>query len=224
MVFLSIVVPALNEQEYIGHTLERLQHLRALGVELILSDGGSSDRTVDIASPLLDHCCEGAAGRALQMNAGAGVANGEWLLFLHADTQLPKGVLKCLQQADHQGAEWGFFPVRLSGAHSLLRVVEIGMNWRSRLTSVATGDQAIFVRRTLWESLQGFAAIPLMEDIDFSKRARQLSSPFVASSLLVTSSRRWESRGVLKTVVLMWWLRLQYWLGVSAETLKHHYD
>mgnify|MGYP003683040239 CR=1 FL=1 len=224
---LSIVIPTYNEEASIEATLAPLQQLRHSGdVEIIISDGNSSDATREKALKWVDECLNETNGRARQMNCGAKVARGEFLLFLHADTLLPDDffslLMACLNGAGDECA-WGFFPVRLSGEQCLLRIVERSMNLRSRLSSIATGDQAIFVSRTLWEKLNGFSDIPLMEDIDFSRRARKLSKAKIQPRALTTSSRRWEQNGIIATVWLMWRLRWLYFWGVPAQNLVKLY-
>lgn len=224
---LSIVIPTYNEAISIEATLAPLQKLRYCGdVEIIISDGNSTDATREKALGAVDECLNETKGRARQMNCGAKVARGEFLLFLHADTHLPDNFFSLLMAClDHTTDEhsWGFFPVRLSGEHRLLRVVERSMNLRSRLSSIATGDQAIFVSRTLWKALNGFSDIPLMEDVDFSRRARKLSKAKIIPRPLTTSSRRWEQNGVIATVWLMWRLRWLYFCGVPAKDLAKLY-
>ena len=213
---LSVVVPALNEARAIGATLQALAPLRARGHEVIVVDGGSSDGTAELAAGWCDRVLTAPRGRALQMNAGARAASGDVLLFLHADTRLPPRadelVLDC--------PAWGRFDVRIEGRHRLLKVVAWAMNLRSRLTGIATGDQAIFVRRELFP---GFPEIALMEDIALCRVLKRIDSPSCLRERVVTSGRRWESRGVLRTVVLMWRLRLLYFLGASPEALARKY-
>ena len=213
---LSVVVPALNEANGIRVALEALAPLRARGHEVIVVDGGSTDDTVRIASSLTDKVVHAERGRALQMNAGARAASGDVLVFLHADTRLPP-------QADEAiGASlWGRFDVEIEGRHPLLKVVACAMNLRSRLTGIATGDQAIFVRR---EAFTGFPEIPLMEDVAFSKAMKRRAPPACLRERVLTSARRWEARGVLRTVFLMWRLRLMYFLGAHPERLARIYD
>ena len=220
---LSIVLPTYQEAQILESSLLPLQSMRKQGVEIILVDGGSTDATVQIGTPLVDRVVQSRKGRARQMNAGAEVAIGEWLLFLHADTLLPEGSVQLLNQVQRSNRLWGFFFVRLSGRHPLLRCVEFGMNHRSRLTQVATGDQAMFVHRRLWSELKGFAVQDLMEDVEFSKRLRRRSAPYVVRNPLTTSSRRWEKNGIVKTIVLMWGLRLLYFLGVDPNYLARLY-
>ncbi|GAB6044043.1 TIGR04283 family arsenosugar biosynthesis glycosyltransferase [Endothiovibrio diazotrophicus] len=221
---ISIVVPALNEAAGIGAALAALAPLRAAGHEVIVVDGGSEDGTGALAAPLADRVVVAPAGRAVQMNAGAALAGGEVLLFLHADTRLPEAAdRRVLEGLARSGRDWGRFDVRLSGAHPLLRVVERAMNLRSRLSAVATGDQAIFVRRTLFERLGGFAEIPLMEDIELSKRLRGIGRPLCIDEPLTTSSRRWEAGGVVRTILMMWHLRLAYALGADPADLAKRY-
>jgi rSAM/selenodomain-associated transferase 2 len=211
---LSVVVPVLNEAAGIRAALEALAPLRARGHEVIVVDGGSSDSTADIAAGLCDRVLSAPRGRAAQMNAGARAANGDMLLFLHADTRLP---------ADFtipDSAVWGRFDVRIDGRHPLLKVVACAMNLRSRLTGIATGDQAMFVRRAVFP---GFPEIPLMEDVALSKVLKQRGRPTCLHEKVTTSGRRWEERGVLRTILLMWRLRLLYFLGARPEDLARRY-
>lgn len=221
---LSVIVPALDEEAVIGTTLARLAPLRARGHEVVLADGGSRDRTLEIACPLADSVLAVERGRARQMNAGAAAARGGVLLFLHADTWLPETAAgDILDGMRATGRRWGRFDVRLSGTHPLLRVVERLMNARSRLTGIATGDQALFVERPLFEQAGGFPDIPLMEDVALSKRLKRAGAPLCLRSRVVTSSRRWEERGVLRTIGLMWGLRAAYAAGVPPERLARLY-
>ena len=212
---LSVVVPALNEANGIRAALEALAPLRARGHEVIVVDGGSTDGTDRIALPLCDLFLNAPRGRAVQMNAGARAANGDVLVFLHADTRLPENIFI------PESALWGRFDVEIEGRHPLLKVVACTMNLRSRLTGIATGDQAIFVRR---EAFMGFPEIPLMEDVAFSKSMKRRARPVCLRDTVLTSGRRWESRGVLRTVLLMWRLRLLYFLGAHPERLARIYD
>ena len=222
---ISVVIPALNEAPQIAATLEPLQPLRTQGHEVLVVDGGSSDGTPERALLLCDRVLSAPRGRARQMNAGAGAARGEVLWFLHADTRASAPAMDALLAAlERAQTAWGRYDVRLSGAHPLLRLVETLMNLRSRWTGIATGDQGIFVRRRLFERVGGFPDIPLMEDIALSRRLKQEAAPVCLRERLVTSSRRWEQRGVARTILLMWRLRLAYWLGVSPERLAAQYQ
>ena len=220
---LSIVMPVLDEADAIQATLAALAPLRARGAELIVVDGGSSDATPALAAPLADVLLAAPRGRARQMNAGAARAQGDVLLFLHADTTLPPGADGLVQQALAGGAVWGRFDVRISGRPRLLRLVAALMNQRSRSTGIATGDQAMFVRRDLFVQVGGFPDQPLMEDIALSQRLRAVAWPACLRARATTSGRRWQSRGVWRTVFLMWWLRWRYWRGEPAETLARAY-
>ena len=211
-------MPALNEAAGIRAALETLAPLRARGHEVIVADGGSDDGTADIARPLCDRVIVASRGRALQMNAGAREARGDFLVFLHADTVLPPDAPRAIAQAGNH--LWGRFDVEIQGSHPLLKVVAWSMNLRSRLTGVATGDQAIFVRRS---AFPGFAEIPLMEDIAFSRAMKRRGAPACLRSRVRTSGRRWESRGVLRTVLHMWRLRLAYALGADPARLAQRY-
>lgn len=224
MTTLSVIMPTLNEAGAIMDALARLQRLRSLGHEVILVDGGSEDRTRSLAEPWVDRLLTAPRGRALQMNAGAASATGDVLLFLHADTHLPSGADDLLERALASGAhEWGRFDVEIEGRHPLLRVVGRLMNLRSRLTGIATGDQAIFVRRATFVRVDGFPVLPLMEDIALCRRLKRESEPVCLRARVVTSGRRWKSRGVVPTIALMWRLRFAYWLGVSPERLWRSY-
>ncbi len=220
---LSIVVPALNEAAGIVATLQALAPLRARGHELIVVDGGSSDTTVALAAPLADTVVVAEPGRATQMNAGAALAQGEWLLFLHADTRLPRDAEAALRRAGQSSARWGRFDVRIEGRSAWLPVIATLMNWRSRLTGIATGDQALFVETALFRRLGGYAALPLMEDVELCRRLRAIGPPSCLRERVLTSGRRWESRGVMRTIVLMWRLRWRYWRGTPAEELARAY-
>lgn len=221
--FLSIVIPALNEAAGIQATLQGLQPLRERGVELLLVDGGSADDTVERAAPWVDAVLRSARGRALQMNAGARQARAPVLLFLHADTVLPMLADALVLRALEGGRCWGRFDVQIDGRPRMLRVVAALMNWRSRLGGIATGDQAIFVTRAAFDAVGGYALQPLMEDIALSQRLKTLGRPACLRERVRTSGRRWEQRGVWRTIVLMWWLRWRYWCGASAQQLARHY-
>ena len=217
---LSVVVPALNEAAGIERCLRALAPLRARGHEVIVADGGSEDGTPRLAAPLADRVVAAPRGRALQMNAGAAAASGDALLFLHADTILPADAERAVLAALASRA-WGRFDVSIDSRDARLALVGFCMNWRSRLTGIATGDQAIFVRRA---AFPGFPAIALMEDVEFSRRMKAVSAPACLRARVATSARRWERRGVLRTVLLMWRLRLAYWLGADPADLARRYS
>lgn len=219
---ISLIIPALNEAGNIGILLNTLQPLRQRGHEVIVVDGESADDTVTIASPLCDHYLTCRPGRARQMQVGVEAACGDVLWFLHADSAIPAQADKLISRALTH-SDWGGFPVRLSGKQALLRVVERLMNLRSGLTGILTGDQGIFIRRSLYDQAGGFRALPLMEDIDLSTRLRQVMRPAFADSMLGTSSRRWETRGTVRTIVRMWILRLAFYVGVPARYLANYY-
>jgi rSAM/selenodomain-associated transferase 2 len=216
---LSVIVPALNEAQGIRDALEALAPLRARGHEVIVVDGGSVDGTATFAAELSDIVLCAPRGRAVQMNAGARAARGDALVFLHADTRLPSNAEEAIVDSlkDHL---WGRFDVEIESRHRLLRVVACAMNLRSRLTGIATGDQAIFVRRA---AFSGFPEIELMEDIAFSKSMKRRGAPACLKARVVTSGRRWEARGVVRTIFLMWRLRLLYFFGVRPDALARLY-
>ena len=220
---LSIILPVLDESAAIGATLESLAPLRAAGHELLVVDGGSQDNTVALCQRAGCQVLGSTRGRARQMNAGAARAQGEVLVFLHADSQLPAHADTLIGLALQQGALWGRFDVRIEGPSSLLPVIAALMNLRSRWSGIATGDQAMFVRRSVFESLGGFADQPLMEDIELSRRLKRLGRPACLRQRVITSGRRWDRHGLWRTIVLMWRLRLRYWLGASAQQLAKAY-
>ena len=220
---LSIVMPVLDEAPQIVVRLQALQGLRAQGVELVVVDGGSADDTARLAAPLADRVLSAPRGRAAQMNAGAAASNGEVLLFLHADTALPATARQAVQDAIAHGAQWGRFDVQIDGRHPLLRVVAATMNWRSRLTGIATGDQAIFVRRELFQRLGGYPDLALMEDIALSTALKRGAPPACLRQTAITAGRRWERHGVLRTVLLMWWLRAAFFFGADPKHLALRY-
>jgi rSAM/selenodomain-associated transferase 2/rSAM/selenodomain-associated transferase 1 len=218
---ISVIIPVFNESRHLKQNLHRLYASFAglASVEVIICDGGSTDYSVQIARQFPCQITTSKPGRSYQMNAASKLAVGDWLLFLHADTVLPPDWTS--QLSDNR--QWGFFPVQLSGQHWFFRVIEKAINLRSRLSSVGTGDQALFFKRTLFTSLEGFPSIPIMEDIAICKKARKTHKPSIATDSVVTSSRRWEKNGITKTIVLMWRLRLAYWLGVDPTRLHQIY-
>ena len=220
---LSIVMPVLDEAAEIDAALSALAPLRADGQQLIVVDGGSRDGTLAQCGGRTDEMLQAPRGRASQMNAGAAQAQGDVLLFLHADTRLPSGAGAAIEQAMRAGAQWGRFDVTITGRSLMFPVIAVLMNLRSRFSSIATGDQAIFVRRDLFERIGGYAELPLMEDIDLCKRLRACSAPACLRQRVSTSGRRWEERGVWRTVFLMWRLRWRYWRGEPAEALARAY-
>lgn len=222
---ISIIIPCLNEEANIQATLECLQPMRQRGHQIIVVDGGSTDNTISSSDFLADKVIRTSPGRGRQMNAGADIAQGDILWFLHADTLVPGDLDRHIETTlAESGKVWGRFDVRLSGNQVLLRFIEVLMNWRSRLTGIATGDQGIFICRKSWQQTGGFADIALMEDIELSRRLKKnFGRPLCLSRKLLTSSRRWESCGLLKTILLMWRLRLQYALGADPAILARKY-
>lgn len=220
---LAIIIPVLNEQSCLGITLRALQAVRRRGHELIVVDGGSDDDTPRLCGALVDQCLHSERGRAVQMNAGARAASADTLLFLHADTLPPENIDRLISVALGGQPGWGRFDIRLSGRQPLLRLVERLMNLRSRLSGIATGDQGLFVSRVWFERVGGYPDIALMEDIVLSKRLKRLARPHCLSVRLITSSRRWEQQGVIRTVLKMWWLRAAFFCGVPAHHLAKQY-
>lgn len=240
----SIVVPMLNEAGALPALLAHLSSWRDRGCEVVLVDGGSEDDSVAMARAAGFRVIAAARGRARQMNAGARVCGGAILLFLHADTRLPEAADVMVRAAlagvppgfaerspareasgrrAPSGPAWGRFDVHIDGSPRMLRVVAAMMNLRSRLSGIATGDQAIFARRESFEAVGGFPEQPLMEDIELSRRLLRVSRPACLHARVHTSGRRWEQRGVWRTIFLMWRLRWAYWRGVPAEQLAEAY-
>lgn len=219
----TVVVPVWREAATIESTLQHLAPLRQAGGEVLVADGGSDDATARLAAPWCDRVLVCGRGRAVQMNAAAAVARGEVLLFLHADTRLPVAAMDHLRAFLASKRAWGRFDVRLSGRRPMFRVIAWFMNRRSRLTGIATGDQALFVRRPVFEALKGYRPIPLMEDVELSKRLKTVSPPYCVADPVVTDSRRWEQFGPWRTIWLMWRLRWRYWRGESPESLAREY-
>jgi rSAM/selenodomain-associated transferase 2 len=219
---LSIIMPALNEAAEIEAALRALAPLRERGCEVIVADGGSGDGTAELARPFADRVITAKRGRATQMNAGAATARGDVLLFLHADTRLPVGTDDIIRDAMARSRGlWGRFDVQFSGR--VLPLIAAMMNWRSRLTGIATGDQAMFVSRAAFDQAGGFPDIALMEDIALSKRLKRIAPPLCLRAKVTTSPRRWQTRGIVRTVLLMWHLRLAYYFGAAPERLAQLY-
>jgi len=220
--FVSIIIPVLNEENSIKVLLQQLQVCRQQGHEVIVVDGGSNDNTRSVAESLSDKVISCEAGRATQMNNGVAQSRHEILWFLHADTIIPKNAIEQIQQALNK-SDWGRFNVKLSGSHISFRLIETMINVRSCVSSIATGDQGVFVKRKIFRQVNGYSNIPLMEDVDISKKLKKLSKPVCLKCILITSSRRWEKNGISSTILLMWKLRFLYWLGVSPKYLVRQY-
>ena len=227
----SIIIPVLNEEECIERFLNHLQKFKGLSSseakgqsEIILVDGGSEDKTTEIASR-----CDGitivssSRGRAQQMNAGAKVANGDILFFLHADTSLPENAISAVEEIIKKDADGGCFGLKIDSSRLPLRIASQLITLRTKATHVASGDQTIFVRRKVFDKLGGYADIPLMEDLDFTRRLKKTGN-FVELDLKVsTSARRWEKWGVFKNILLTWSLRILYYIGIPPERLAEFY-
>lgn len=222
----SIVVPVLNEQAQMPELLDHLEHWRERGCEVLLVDGGSDDDTVVLARQRHFPVLTGARGRARRMNLGAGQASGDVLVFLHADTRLPASAMADIGNSLRDGKwRWGRFDVRITGAHPMFPVIARMMNWRSRWTGIATGDQAMFMQRSVWDALNGFPDQALMEDVALSRRLlSEAGRPCCLRARVQTSGRRWEQRGAWRTILLMWRLRWHYWRGVPVDRLAELYQ
>jgi len=224
MTTLSIIIPALDESANIAACLKQLAPLRTRGAQIVVVDGGSRDDTVQRALPLADIVISAPRGRAGQLNAGAGNATGTTLLFLHADTRLPEDADTVIESGMRDSRRvWGRFDVRIAGSHPLLPVIAWFMNQRSRLTAIATGDQGIFATRAAFDRAGGFPAIQLMEDIALCKALKKQGPPLCLRARITTSGRRWEQRGTVKTMLLMWRLRFSYFFGADPDKLAQQY-
>jgi len=219
---IGIVVPVLNEAAQLPELLQSLKPLAA--DDVVIVDGGSCDGSRELLAASGFRWLASSPGRAVQMNAGAASIHSDVTLFLHADTRLSPchldDIRRCLGDREYVG---GRFDVQLEGGHSMLPLVALLMNLRSRLSRISTGDQAIFVRREVFEALGGFSLLPLMEDVEFSRRLKRAGRICCLRRKVITSARRWQQRGVWRTIGLMWRLRLLYWLGVDAERLATYY-
>ena len=220
---ISFIVPALNEADQISSALSALAPLRAAGHEIVVVDGGSGDGTAVLAEPLADRVVGAPRGRASQMNVGAAFASGDVLLFLHADSRAGADTVAAIAALADAPARWGFFRVRLRGRSRWLGVVARCMGWRSRLTGVATGDQGLFVPRALFAAVGGYPAQPLMEDVEICRRLRRRAAPLAHRAVIESSGRRWDRDGALATILLMWRLRLRYFLGADPAALHEAY-
>lgn len=219
---ISIIIPVLNEAERLADSLQALQALRGC-CQLLVADGGSVDGSLDIAAPLVDQAITSPRGRAIQMNAAAQWAQADILLFLHADTRLPADAVAAVRQAVAAGHVWGRFDVIFDNAQPIFKLIAFMMNQRSRLTGIATGDQSLFMTRQAFETVGGFAPIALMEDIAISQCLKRLGKPACLRLKVMTSARRWQQHGVLKTILLMWRLRLAYFFGTDPDSLAAIY-
>lgn len=224
---IAIVIPVLNEEAVIDSALQSLAPFRADGVSIVVADGGSDDRTAEQARAGADHVLVVSRGRARQMNAGAAAAlasGADAYVFLHADSSLPPGAIAAIANALRNGRHaWGRFDIAIDGRSRWLPVVATLMNLRSRMTGIATGDQAIFVTAAAFAACGGFPDWPLMEDVGISRALKQLSRPAALRLRVTTAGRRWDTHGALRTIALMWWLRLRFFLGAKPESLAASY-
>ena len=230
----SIIIPVLNEADNLPHLFANIDSLNPTPQQAILVDGGSNDDSIGIIrsfikESMLDNyrkvdwqMTESIAGRAQQMNAGAALATGDVLLFLHADTQLPLHAIDSVSEAMKR-AEWGRFDVQIASRQPTLRLVSQMINWRSRLSGIATGDQAIFISQSLFERIGNYPNQALMEDIELCKQLKGIAKPACLKSKVITSARRWQQHGTWRIIILMWHLRFDYWRGVSADNIKARY-
>ena len=223
---LSIIIPTINEAERLPALFEAINDCQALHCEIVVSDGGSSDKTIAVANALGAKVVQSAPGRGTQLGQGVVAARGDWYLFLHADSAFDVRHLLALLKAIkcNPDPSWGWFYIRIEHEASAFRIIETMMNWRSRTTQVATGDQGMFAHRAVFERAGGFIDEPLMEDVALSKSLRRIINPLIIEAPKIgTSSRRWLKHGVFRTVLLMWWLRAAYFCGVEPKTLVSWY-
>lgn len=220
---ISIIIPVLNEEVTLSKISSHLQSIKNQGHEIVVVDGGSNDNTLTVAHEITDLVIICPPGRAMQMNNGAAVATGDVFLFLHADTFLPDNIVQIISDLSEKENVWGRFDVRLSSHKTIYRIIERLINFRSCVTSIATGDQAIFIEKNLFNHIGGFPEIALMEDVEISRQLKKISAPVCVKYKVTTSSRRWETKGVVATVLMMWKLRLYYFFGVSPDKLNQLY-
>ena len=234
MATVSIIIPVLNEVNNLPLLFDNINRLNPNPQQVILVDGGSNDDSIGIIRSFINklipdndrkidwQMTESKAGRALQMNTGAALATSDVLLFLHADTQLPMDAIESVSEAMKR-AEWGRFDVQIASHQPTLRLVSQMINWRSRLSGIATGDQAIFISQSLFEQIGGYPNQALMEDVELCKQLKVIAKPACLKSKVITSARRWQQHGTWRTIILMWHLRFDYWRGVSADNIKARY-
>ena len=218
----SIIIPAINEAATIQSCLLALQALRT-SAEIIVVDGGSRDNTIELATAYADKVLQSGQGRARQMNYGAKHATGDILIFLHADTELPEQALSLIERGLGTQKVWGRFDIELRGESVMFKIIAFMMNWRSRLTGIATGDQVLFVGKSAYNVVGGYPEISLMEDIALSSGLKKISPPVCLTAKVKSSARRWQQYGIFKTILLMWSLRLRYWLGQDPQYLAELY-
>jgi rSAM/selenodomain-associated transferase 2 len=222
---ISIIIPVLNAASTLEATLSALQPLRRRGHEVLVVDGGSRDSSVSIARKFADRVLMSGAGRALQMNTGADSSEHPILLFLHADTQLPANADELIHAAlSPRSSIWGRFDIRLVSERKVFRVLERCINLRTAISGIATGDQAIFVTRRYFERVGYYDGLPLLEDVALSKKLLRFGWPQRIKTPVLTSSRRWETKGIVRTILQMWRIRIAYFLGVDPDVLVRHYD
>ena len=239
MATVSIIIPVLNEAGNLAHLFTNINKLNPKPQQVILIDGGSTDDSIDIIRSFINklmsyndckidwQMTESKAGRALQMNIGAALAIGEILLFLHADTRLPIDAIENISEALKR-AEWGRFDVQIDSRQLMLKLVSQMINWRSTLSGIATGDQAIFISQSLFDQIGGYPNQALMEDVELCKQLKGknlkgIAKPACLKNKVITSARRWQQHGTWRTILLMWHLRFDYWRGVSADNIKQRY-
>ena len=215
---ISVVIPVLNDAAPLRRLID---DLRDTELEVVVVDGGSEDESASVAEDA-GRVVTAPPGRGIQMAAGVGAANGEWLWFVHADTRLPRPVVAALAGRLDK-PRWGFFSVRLDGGSWPYRIIERSMSWRAAASGIATGDQGIFVHRELLDAVGGVPRQPLLEDVELCRRLRRLAKPIVLWEPLLTSSRRWERDGIARTILVMWWLRLRYFAGADPDSLAREY-
>ena len=217
---ITVVIPALNEEQVIRRSVHSA--VSAGAIEVIVSDGGSRDQTVERAIEAgASSVVRSMPGRGVQMNFAAHLATGQFILFLHADNELPEQALR--QICVHEEAAWGAFQQQIDSRRKVYRLIEWGNDLRVRWRQVPFGDQGMFVRRTLFEELGGFAEIPLMEDVELSHRLRKVQAPVLLQGPLQISARRWEKKGVLRQTLTNWMIQLSYARGISVEQLAQKY-
>lgn len=220
---ISIIIPVLNEEKNISAALENVERLNG-EKEIIVVDGGSIDNTMDIVKKKGIMLLSSQKGRGCQMNRGAEIANGDTLLFLHADTTLPENAItRIAETIKNHKIVGGRFDVRFDDDRFVFKLIAFLMNWRSRLTGIFTGDQAIFIRKSVFKDIGGYLEIPLMEDIALSKKMKRTGRVACLGDSTITSAKKWKEEGIIKTILLMWFLRLLYFFKISPRFLSRIY-
>jgi rSAM/selenodomain-associated transferase 2 len=222
----SIIIPVINEEGVINSTIEHLETLPAsASMEIIVVDGDRSGKTIGVIRDKNVQTAAGEKGRGNQMNSGAAMAQGDIVIFLHADTRLPTNAFALMEAAlSDPTCPGGAFDLNIASGRPIYRLIAKIASYRSRLTRIPYGDQAFFFRRAHFLAIGGFANIPLMEDVEIMRRIKKRGERIaIINRSVTTSPRRWEKEGILLCTLRNWLLIALYFSGVSPERLSRFY-